>query len=288
MTKILITGANGMIGSTMLRAFAGQRALRVVGSVRSEMVRTKFPEFLAERMVAGFDLTDGDSLARLLVQQRPDVVVNCAGLTKHLSAGNDPISSIEMNALLPHRLSALCALAGVRLIHISTDCVFSGGKGNYAEHDPSDAADVYGRTKHLGEVGGRDLTIRTSTIGHEFFSRHGLLEWFLAQSRCKGYRRAIFSGLTTLELAKVVGKEVIPRPELTGLYHVGATPIDKYSLLRLISSVYGKTVSIDEDDEMVVDRSLDIHRFNSATGYIAPDWQTMVEQMRREWLGLAL
>jgi dTDP-4-dehydrorhamnose reductase len=288
MTKILITGASGMIGSTMLRALAGRRDLTVVGSVRSEMVRARFPGFLAERMVAGFDLADGDSLTRLLLQQRPDVVVNCAGLTKHLPAGNDPISAIAMNALLPHRLSALCALAGARLIHISTDCVFSGRKGNYAESDPPDANDVYGRTKHLGEVGGKDLTIRTSTIGHEFFSRHGLLEWFLAQSSCKGYRRAIFSGLTTLELARVVGEEVIPHPELTGLYHVGATPIDKDSLLRLVASVYGKTVLIDVDEEMVVDRSLDIHHFTSATGYVAPDWQTMVEQMYREWSDFAV
>lgn len=271
-----------MIGSTLLRVLAARPELTVTGSVRSEMVRSKFPRALAERMVVGFDLTDGDSLVRLLLQQQPNVVINCAGLTKHLPAGDEATSAIVMNALLPHRLSALCAIAGARLIHISTDCVFSGRKGNYHEGDQPDADDIYGRTKHLGEVGGTDLTIRTSTIGHEYFSRHGLLEWFLAQTHCKGYRRAIFSGLTTLELANVIGDVIIPRPDLAGLYHVGSKPIDKNSLLRLVAKVYGRTVSMEVDEQVVVDRSLNIDRFTAETGYSAPDWTAMVEQMHHE------
>lgn len=280
--KVLITGASGMIGSTMLRVLGGRRDLEVVGSVRSEMVRARFPQFIADRMVAGFDLADGDSVARLLQHHRPEVVVNCAGLTKHLPAGNEPTPAIVMNALLPHRLSALCGVAGARLIHISTDCVFSGKQGNYQETDQPDADDIYGRTKILGELGASDLTIRTSTVGHEYLSQYGLLEWFLAQHHCKGYRRAIFSGLTTLELARVIGEVVIPRPELFGIYHVGSTPIDKYSLLRLVAKVYAKKVTIDPDEQTVIDRSLNTDRFSSATGYLSPDWTTMIEQMHYE------
>jgi dTDP-4-dehydrorhamnose reductase len=186
-----------------------------------------------------------------------------------------------MNALMPHRLAEYCGMMGARLIHVSTDCVFSGNKGNYSEHDQPDAVDFYGKTKHLGEVLGQHcLTLRTSTIGRELGTRHGLLEWFLAQKECKGYRRAIFSGLPTVEFARVVRDVVIPNEDLSGLYHVGARPIDKDSLLRLIAQVFGKETSIVSDDQLVIDRSLDVARFTAATGYRAPEWQNLIEMMR--------
>jgi dTDP-4-dehydrorhamnose reductase len=185
-----------------------------------------------------------------------------------------------MNALLPHRLAEYCDLVGARLIHVSTDCVFSGKKGNYREIDTPDATDVYGRTKALGEVGGiNTITLRTSTIGHEVGTSFGLLEWFLQQKECKGYRRAIFSGLPTLEFARVVRDVVIPNRNLNGLYHVGAAPIDKDSLLRLIADVYGTTTTIFADDEVVIDRCLNSDRFSAATGYRAPDWPALIHVM---------
>jgi len=278
--RVLVLGANGMIGSTMLRVLSEQRDWSVSGTVRSEAARAKLPTDLAARVMAGVELANADTLPRLFRQAQPDVVVNCAGVTKHLPEGNDPLAALTMNAMLPHRLAELCGVAGTRLIHISTDCVFSGTKGGYAEDDPADATDVYGETKHLGEVGGPGMvTLRTSTIGHELGTRHGLLEWFLAQTECKGFRRAIFSGLPTGVFAQVVRDIVIPNDGLSGLYHVGARPIDKDSLLRLIAKTYRRNTTIVPDEQFAIDRSLNVERFAAATGYRAPDWPELIRAM---------
>jgi dTDP-4-dehydrorhamnose reductase len=270
-----------MIGSTMLRVLADNPNLDVIGSIRAT-VQPTLAVASAARWVLGFDLANHDCLTRLFREVQPNVVVNCAGLTKHLLGGNDPVPALLMNALLPHRLVELCFISNARLIQISTDCVFSGEKGNYSEDDKPDATDIYGKTKHLGEVAGLGLvTLRTSTIGHEMGTRFGLLEWFLAQDRCKGYRKAIFSGLPTVEFAKVVRDIVIPDLYLEGLYHVGAEAIDKEALLRLIATVYRKRVDIETDDKVVIDRSLDSTHFSSATGYRAPSWLEMIELMRQ-------
>jgi dTDP-4-dehydrorhamnose reductase len=279
--KVLVLGASGMIGSTMVRVLLDNNGLDVVGTLRSEMATTLLPALVAERMVSGVDLTNQDCMSRLFREIRPSVVVNCAGLTKHVPTGNDPLSALTMNALLPHRLAEYCGMMGARLIHVSTDCVFSGNKGNYSEQDQPDAVDFYGKSKHMGEVLGQHcLTLRTSTIGREFGTRHGLLEWFLAQKECKGYRRAIFSGLPTVEFARVVRDVVIPNEDLSGLYHVGARPIDKDSLLRLIAQVFGKETSIVSDDQVTIDRSLDATRFKAATGYCPADWPELIVMMR--------
>ncbi|WP_374334986.1 dTDP-4-dehydrorhamnose reductase family protein [Leeia sp.] len=279
--RVLVLGASGMIGSAMLQTLCSSNDWEVIGSVRAPMAPASLG---GERThwVCGVDLTSTDHMARLFQEAKPDVVVNCAGLTKHLPGGNDPIPALTLNALLPHRLAMLCGLAGARLIHVSTDCVFSGKKGNYSENEQPDALDVYGKTKHMGEVAGPGLvTLRTSTIGHERGSRFGLLEWFLAQQQCKGYRKAIFSGLPTLEFARVVRDLVIPNTTLEGLYHVGAEAIDKDTLLRLIAKVYHKQVEIETDDLVNIDRSLDSTRFTDATGYRAPAWPDLIEAMHQ-------
>lgn len=279
--NVLVLGASGMIGSTMLRVLAGKPEWRVMGAVRGKDA----PRSLSgATLIAGVDLADPDQLSHLMFEAKPQVIINCAGLTKHLPGGNDPLPAMVMNSMLPHRLVRLCALAGARLIHVSTDCVFSGKGGNYREEDVPDAADVYGRTKQLGEVIGPNvITLRTSTIGHELSTRFGLLEWFLAQQRCRGYRRAVFSGLSTLEFARVVREFVIPNTELTGLYHVGGEAIDKLSLLRLIARIYGLQTEIIPDDEVEVDRSLNSNRFRTETGYRAPGWTSLVEGMYQDW-----
>lgn len=283
--KVMVLGANGMIGSTMLRILARQAGWQVFGTVRSESVLGRVPLEMASRLISGVDLTNSDALIRLFRKCSPDVVVNCAGLTKHVSGGTDPLEALTMNALIPHRLAELCGVSGARLIHVSTDCVFSGSKGNYSEADLADARDVYGKTKHLGEVASLgSITLRTSTIGHELCTRLGLLEWFLAQSRCKGYRRAIFSGLPTVEFARVVRDIVIPNGSLSGLYHVGAELIDKECLLRVITREYGLTTEIEPDDSVVIDRSLDSRKFSAETGYRAADWTTLIKEMHDDWL----
>jgi dTDP-4-dehydrorhamnose reductase len=213
---------------------------------------------------------------------RPEVVVNAVGLVKQLAAADDPLAALPVNAMLPHRLARLCALAGARLVHVSTDCVFAGSRGGNRESDTPDATDLYGLSKLLGEVvdAPHAITLRTSIIGHELGSAHGLVGWFLAQTgRVKGYRRAVFSGLPTVELARVIRDHVLPRPELHGLYHVSAAPIDKDTLLRLVAARYGHAIEIDADDRVVIDRSLDSSRFRAATGYAPPDWPELVARM---------
>jgi dTDP-4-dehydrorhamnose reductase len=271
-----------MLGNAMLRILTEDAAHDVFGTARSALVRRHFAAPLAAKIICGVDVENIDSLARLFGELRPQLVVNCIGLVKQLSNADDPLQALPINALLPHRLARLCALIDARLVHVSTDCVFDGRQGNYRETDSSNADDLYGRSKYLGEVAYQHtITLRTSIIGHELDGSHGLVNWFLAQEgRVKGYRRAIFSGLPTVELARVVRDVVLPRTDLFGLYHVSAAPIAKYELLKLVTEAYRKVIDIEPDDNVVIDRSLDASRFHAATGYIAPAWPDLVAHMR--------
>ncbi|BBO99938.1 dTDP-4-dehydrorhamnose reductase family protein [Sulfuriferula nivalis] len=279
--RVLVLGASGMIGNAMIRVFSEKESWEVFGTVRSGEVKRFFIPTIAERLVTGIDVENHDTLVKIFAQLRPDVVINCAGLTKHLPGAEDHLVAIPINTLMPHRLAGLCDLVGARLIHISTDCVFSGKRGEYTEDDPADAVDVYGKSKFLGEVNyPHAITLRTSTIGHELQSTHGLLDWFLSQhEQCKGFTRAIFSGLPTVVFAQVIRDIVIPRTDLFGLYHVAGKPIAKYDLLRLIAEAYGKSIEIVQDDQFTIDRSLIADRFHAATGYIAPDWPELIKSM---------
>ena len=279
--KILVLGASGMLGNAMMRVLSEGSEHAVYGTVRSAAAKRHFDAPLAERLIDGVDVEHQDSLLQAFIRVRPDVVVNCVGLIKQLADADDALQAIPMNALLPHRLARLCELVGARLVHMSTDCVFSGDKGNYRESDPSDAKDLYGRSKYLGEVAyPHTITLRTSIIGHELQSAHGLVDWFLSQQdRCNGYTRAIFSGLPTVALAGVVRDVVLPRPELSGVYHVAAQAISKFDLLALIADVYGKKIELVASDKLVIDRSLNAQRFNDATGYVPPSWPELIALM---------
>lgn len=280
--RVLVLGASGMLGNAMLRVLAESDAFEAWGTARSTGVLRHFSSSLAERIVTGIDVENVDALTALLAKVRPAAVINCIGLVKQLAQADDPLSALPINALLPHRLARLCGLAGARVVHISTDCVFNGRKGGYRESDPSDAEDLYGRSKFLGEVAyPHTITLRTSIIGHELASAHGLVDWFLAQEGLvKGYRQAIFSGLPTVELARMVRDVVLPRPELSGLYHVASQPIAKYDLLHLVREAYGKTIEIEPDDRVAIDRSLNADRFHVATGYVAAPWTELIVRMR--------
>lgn len=279
--RILVLGASGMLGNAMIRVLSEEADWQVYGTVRSVSSKRFFDPDIAERLLFGVDVEQHDSLMQAFIRARPDVVVNCVGLIKQLADAEDPLQAIPINALLPHRLARLCELSGARLVHMSTDCVFSGEKGAYRETDPSDANDLYGKSKFLGEVRYRHtITLRTSIIGHELQSAHGLVGWFLSQQgKCKGYRRVIFSGLPTVVLAQFIRDVVISRPELSGLYHVAAQPISKYDLLRLVAEVYGKSIEIIPDDTLVIDRSLDATRVQKETGYVAPSWPELIRSM---------
>jgi dTDP-4-dehydrorhamnose reductase len=281
--KIAILGATGMLGSAMARFFAADDRFETVAIARSSSARSLFPADIAAEFVGGVDVLDSDRLTAAIAEVRPDVLINGIGLVKQLASAGEVLSAVPVNSVLPHRLALLCKAVGARLVHVSTDCVFSGSKGNYVESDSPDASDVYGLSKFLGEVDEpHAVTLRTSIIGHELRTSHSLLEWFLSQQgRTKGYTHAIFSGVPTVELARIVRDHVLPFPELRGLYHVSAEPIAKYDLLKLVAAEYGKQIEIVPDDALRIDRSLNSERFRRETGYVPPSWPELVATMRR-------
>jgi len=271
-----------MLGNAVFRVFDAAPGWTAYATARMETARNRFPEAAPDQLIIGVDAENEGDLARAIALAKPTLVVNCVGVIKQLASAKDPLVTIPINALLPHRLAKLCASAGARLIHVSTDCVFSGRAGLYSEADFPDADDLYGRSKLLGEVDyPHAITLRTSIIGHELGSAFGLVGWFLSQSgTVKGYRKAIFSGLPTVTLARLMRDVVAPRPDLHGLYHVSAEPIDKFTLLQLVKAAYGKQIEITPDDSVVIDRSLRSDRFRAATGFAPPPWPALVEEMR--------
>ena len=279
--RVMVLGVTGMLGNAVFRVLSANSDLAVYGTARNESSRRFFSDDMSSQLLVGIDVENHDALVRAFAAVRPNVVINCVGLVKQLGDASDPLQAIPINTLLPHRLISLCRVTDARFIHISTDCVFSGAKGNYRESDFPDAYDLYGRSKLLGEV---DLpgaiTIRTSIIGHELSGQRSLLGWFLAQEgSINGFSRAVFSGLPTVELARVVQDYILPRPDLSGLFHVAAQPISKYELLKLVAAVYGKSIDIKSSDDFVINRSLNAERFRIATGYEPPDWPTLVQRM---------
>jgi len=279
--KVLILGASGMLGYAMFNWLREDPLLEVFGTVRSKALKRYFSDDVADLIFPDIDIENIDRLCDLLSSIRPDIVVNCVGLVKQEAAAEDPLAIIPINSIFPHRLSRLCGLINARLIHISTDCVFSGDRGLYSEDQAPDAKDLYGKSKYLGEVSVGDvITVRTSIIGHELFSSNGLVEWFLSEEmECRGYTNAIFSGLPTIVLADIIRRVVIPASNLRGVYHVGAAPISKYALLVLIAAQYGKDINIIKDDHLKIDRSLKTELFEQATGYKSPEWPALIEIM---------
>lgn len=285
-TRVLILGGTGMLGHTLFSQLAMDSELDVYATARSsEGLKEWFSPELAAKIRTGVDADNFDTVIRALASIQPSIVINCIGLIKQLPISSDPLSSITVNSQLPHRISLVCRTAGARLIHISTDCVFNGMKGNYTEQDPSDAQDLYGRSKFLGEVSyPHCVTMRTSIIGHELKGKLGLIEWFLAQEgSINGFTKAIYSGFTTIELARIIRKVVLPNKELSGVYHVSSEPISKYDLLNLVAAKYGKTINIKPFDDFIQDRSLNSTYFRQVTGYIPPSWEEMIDEMHKDF-----
>ncbi|PUE60798.1 NAD(P)-dependent oxidoreductase [Limnohabitans curvus] len=281
--RLLVLGATGMLGNAVLRLFTQSKGYQVFGSVRSSAVRQLLPIDLHPNIFTGVDVENIDSLTHLFAVVHPDVVINCVGLVKQLAEADDPLAAIPINALLPHRLARLCEVAGARLVHMSTDCVFSGAKGNYVESDLPDAYDLYGRSKLLGEVDYPNaITLRTSIIGHELAGNRSLIDWFLSQTGAvQGYKNAIFSGLPTVEIARIIHDHLLPNPDLHGLYHVSAEPINKFDLLSLVSKEYGKEIAIHPKDDFKIDRSLNSDRFRLATGFQPEPWPELIYRMHQ-------
>jgi dTDP-4-dehydrorhamnose reductase len=283
--RLLVLGGSGMLGHKLCQS-ASTHQWETVATVRAaEQAPVDLGLPGGVPVLSGVDAANLDSVKTAIARARPDIVVNCIGIVKQSPLAQDPIASITVNALFPHQLARICRESGARLIHVSTDCVFSGRGGHYVEGDASDAEDLYGRSKFLGEVAeSYAITLRTSMIGRELHGANGLVEWFLSQrgKGVKGFRRSIFSGFTTTALSKIILDVVIPHPELTGVWHVAADPISKHELLSMINDVYDLGVCIEADDAVVCDRSLDGTRFVARTGFVAPPWRAMIEEMAQD------
>ena len=285
--RVLILGGEGMLGhkvfqvlSERFETFATFRSFN--GPWRSYPV---YEGLNPGRTIGGVDAMDFDTVVRALAQSRPDAVINCIGIIKQLKEAKDPIISINLNALFPHRLAELCAAAGARMFHMSTDCVFSGRQGSYTEDDIPDAEDLYGRTKLLGEVDREGcLTIRTSIFGRDFVKQSALLEWFLGNrgGRVRGFTNAIYTGFPTQVLARIMGDLIAEHPNLSGLYQVSSDPINKYELLVKIRDAMKLDIEIEPDEDFYCDRSLDSTRFRSATRYPIPGWDDMIAELAQD------
>lgn len=278
--RCLILGGDGMLGHQLMATLSARNEVRCTLR-QDEAAYAQYGLFNRDNAWFGVDARDQSRLEAIVGEWRPDVLVNAVGIVKQRSDSYDMIPSLEINALLPHRLAVLCKAAGARLIHVSTDCVFDGKDGGYTEESLSNATDIYGKTKFLGEVHDEHcLTLRTSIIGFELSRKTSLLEWFLAQSgTVKGFRRAIFSGFSTVELSRIVDRTIHEHPDAHGLYQVSSDAIDKYTLLTLIRDKFGLTTQIVPDDDFHCDRSLDSSRFRREFGYTPPGWDEQISEL---------
>ena len=280
-TNIVVLGVNGMLGSTLFQYFKDKTNLIVKGILRKKVNLPSSYKYKKSEDLIECNVLEEDRLKLLINDLQPNLVINCIGIVKNHHQANDPLIIIKINSLLPHLLSGICETANSRLVHISTDCVFSGKSGLYIEDDPTDPIDLYGKSKLLGEVcNGNDLTLRTSCIGEELNTQRNLLSWFLSQSHTvNGFSKAIFSGLPTIEIARIIVDIIIPNSSLKGIYHLSSNPIDKFSLLNLINNTYKKNIIIENSTEVVIDRSLDSTKFRKATGYEPLEWKDLVQIM---------
>jgi dTDP-4-dehydrorhamnose reductase len=281
--RILVLGADGMLGHQLTESL--RKRHDVIGTLRNGRdAYEDITAFLPDTAFFNVDARNTNCLTKILAEVRPDAVVNAIGIVKQRPAAYEAIESIEVNALLPHRLALSCAEINARLVHLSTDCVFSGRKGMYRESDVADANDLYGRTKLLGEVSATNcITLRSSIIGLELARNASLVEWFLAQEgSIKGFRRAIYSGVTTQEMARIIEMLLTRFPQKSGLYHVSSEPIDKHSLLCSLRARVNKTIKILPEDEFSCDRSMDSSRFREEFSYCPPSWDSMLDELAKQ------
>jgi dTDP-4-dehydrorhamnose reductase len=279
MMRVLVLGANGMLGHQVVRRFESD--FDVAGTVRGSEIDPAFRKLVPRLpLYAGVRAEDLGSVRHAIEDSRADFVINCIGVVKQ--ADIDPASSILVNALLPHQLAQLTDAAGARLIHFSTDCVFSGAHGPYTEADAPDPVDRYGRAKLLGECQEDGvLTLRLSFVGHELQWHRGLIDWFLSQrgGRIKGYAKALYSGLTTIALANLLASLLQSHPTLAGVWHVSGDPISKFDLLQIVNRIYGLGIEIERDEQFACDRRIDSTRFREQTGWHPSPWEDMVRTM---------
>ncbi len=274
-------GVAGMLGHKLYQVLSP--AFDVAGTIRGDYGDIgRYGIFRQAEIIPQVNAFEISRLEEVVERVGPEVAINCIGIVKQLQDAQDRLVSIWVNSLFPHQLYQICRARGVRLIHISTDCVFSGEKGNYREDDPSDAEDIYGKTKYLGELSGEGtLTIRTSLIGRELSTANGLVEWFLSNrgNRVKGFANAIFSGFPTIHFAKIIGNIIADHRDLSGVYHISSEPISKFQLLLMMREGMRLDIDIEEDGSFRCDRSLDSTLYRAKTDFRPPSWEDMIAEL---------
>ena len=280
MTKILIFGANGMLGSELVSFFSKKKNLKIYCTVRNKNSIKKLKFYKTCKIYDKIDATNKILVNNLIKKIKPNQVINCIGIVKQNLKNKSYQDLFKINSILPRYLSYLSEKYNFRLIHFSTDCVFSGKKGNYNENHFPDANDDYGISKYLGEeLSPKNLIIRTSIIGHEYGSKKSLLEWFLKKKKIFGFKKAIFSGFTTYEIAKILYKYILKNNKISGILHISSKPISKYDLLSIIKKVYKKKIKIISDEKVIVDRSLSSDKFKNITKFKPKSWEKMIKEM---------
>jgi len=270
-----------MLGHKLMQVL--KESHQVFGTVRSDALSPEVSRILGVPNIAtGVFIEDAAAVRRSLETVRPDVVINAVGIIKQLPDSKNVITTLTVNSIFPHRLAELAGELGFRLLTVSTDCVFSGSRGNYSEADSPDATDLYGKSKNLGEVVAENcLTLRTSIIGHELGTSHSLVDWFLSNQggKVKGFANAIYSGFPTVVFAGIIDSLIRHHPRLFGLYHLSSEPISKYDLLRLIDERYQANIEIERSEDFRIDRSLDSTMFRSETDFTPKSWPEMIDLM---------
>ena len=282
--KILVLGGTGMLGHTLFRVLERESNHEIYASARDNVLLDKLTEKYTNKYIKNLDATNFQELERVLNSLNPDLVINCVGVIKQVEHLDETYQTVLLNSLLPHKIQKVCEDINSKFIHISTDCVFSGARGNYSEEDFADCYDLYGRSKLLGEIGDKrnTITIRTSIIGHELRGHISLLDWFLSQKKfCKGFSNAIFSGFPTVILSRIIKDYLIDQEDIFGIFHLSSQPISKYELLKIISDVYSKKIDIMKDEELHIDRSLNSSLFKLNTGFSPDNWESMIESMHK-------
>ena len=288
MKKVLVLGASGMLGHKVFEVLSSYKNFDVYGTVTGfKSFNGLLPNYFEPKIVEGIYADKIETVEKVISKIKPEVVINCIGIIKQNKNSNDCVNSLLINSLFPHLTAGVCEKNHCRFITVATDCVFDGIKGNYNETDLPTCHDVYGMTKFLGEIKDKEnsLTLRTSIIGHELNTNISLLDWFLSQeSEVNGYSKAIFSGFTTLEFAKLLAEKIIPNEDLRGLYQISVNPISKYDLLKLVADVYKKKISINPDDSVRIDRSLNSALLRSKIDYNPPEWKILIEESYDDFL----
>ena len=285
--KILILGGSGMVGHRLAKKLSNQYEIFSLLRKRPDLDSNQFFEKVLPKNQCIFidDINEYENLNNTVKKISPDIIINCIGVIKQRDKVENVLNMRRINSLLPHVLNQICNKNKIKLIHLSTDCVFSGTKGNYQESDNPDPIDEYGKSKLLGEIKkGNALTIRTSFIGPELFNKKSLFEWVKSQKNGEidGFENAIYSGLTTLAFSEIIENIIDKHQNLNGIWHISSNPISKFDLIEMINQKFNLKIKINRNSSFRCDRSLNSSKFQEETKIQIPSWRAMIDNLYKD------